>query len=61
MKSQMETRLECLRLAAMLGSAKVLPPPSVLPYAMDFYKWVDSDPNEQVDTAPLVARFGAKR
>ncbi len=41
MKSIMEVRLECLRLANALGCAKNIPAHEVVPYAMAYFKWVD--------------------
>jgi len=61
MKSHMETRLECLRLAVMLGSAKVLDPGKVMPFAMEFFRWVDNNPEEKVEVSQLAERFRVSR
>lgn len=57
MKSRGETRLECLRMANTLGVAKVIQPKDVIPQAMEFFKWVDDDPNEDAGVPRLAERF----
>lgn len=57
MKSRMELRLECLRLAATLGASKNIPPKEVVPYAMEFFKWIDDNPEDETDTEQLASRF----
>lgn len=57
MKSRMDMRLECLRLAASLGASKNIPPAQVVPFAMEFFKWVDDDPNDKADTRQIADRF----
>lgn len=58
MKSQMELRMECLRMAASLGIAKVVEAKNIVPTAMEFFRFVDDDPNDEADTSRLGERFG---
>lgn len=39
-------RLECLKLANLLATTKVVPPEQVLTLARQFYAFVDGDPAE---------------
>ena len=57
MKSETELRMECLRLATVCASAKIIKGSEVLPYAMEFFRWVDNDPNDKVDTKKLASTF----
>ena len=59
MRSRTEFRLECLKLANSIGCAKNIRPDQVIPTAMEYFKWVDDDPNEPVKTEKLKERFRA--
>lgn len=39
-KSEQQVRLECLNAAMMLASSKQITPDAVVPYAMEFFRWV---------------------
>lgn len=57
MKSRMEFRLECLKMAASLAGSKNITPSAVIPTAMEFYKWVENNPDEDVGTERLSENF----
>ena len=59
MKSFSETRLECVRLANVLATAKVIPPKEVIPTAMEFFKWIDGGDEKATpnDVARVAERF----
>ena len=40
MKTQAEMRLECIRMAASLAVAKLIGAQQIVPWAMDFHRWV---------------------
>lgn len=61
MKSRGEMRLECLKLANAVACGKSIPPKDVIPTAMEYFKWVDDDPNEKADTSKLTERFHVAR
>lgn len=41
MKTDQQTRLECVRLANSLACAKVLPPKEVIKVAAEIYDWIN--------------------
>lgn len=60
-KTISQLRLECLRLAANLASAKLIRHADVIPTAMEFYRWVDSGDEGEIDIGALYAKFGKTR
>ena len=56
MKSQMELRLECLKLANTIATGKNIKPAEVIPTAMEYFKWVDGS-DEPAATSRLSQRF----
>jgi hypothetical protein len=49
MKSSKELRLECIKLASILATAKLVPPGQVVPTAMEYLKWIDGDDDASAD------------
>lgn len=60
MRSIQETRTECLRMANILASAKVVPHTEVLTLAESYYKWIMEE-KEVVEPAKLEALVGRYR
>lgn len=58
MKSQMELRLECLKLATSLGASKNIAAKDVIPTAMEFFRWIDNNPDDKPDLDKLRTKFG---
>lgn len=59
MKTQMEIRLECLRLATSLGASKQIAPHNVVGTAMEFYRWVDGHDGDKA-TPESVQRLASR-
>lgn len=57
MKTRMETRMECLRLAVTIGASKTITPKEIVPTAMEFFRWVDDDPADTADVDKLRERW----
>lgn len=62
MKSSMDIRLECLRLATTLGTAKVINHADVLPRAMEFFRWVDrgDERADEDNVQRLIEKYGRR-
>lgn len=61
MKTISQMKLECLRLAANLASAKQIKQFEVIPTAMEYYKWIDGNMDDVADVGALYAKFGKER
>lgn len=61
MISRSQVRLECLKLANVMGSSKNIKPEAVIPTAMEYFRWVDDDPEDKSDTQQLTERFRVAR
>ena len=57
MTSRQQFRFQCLQLANILGAAKVLKPHEIIPTAMEYFKWVDDNPDEPVEVDRLALKY----
>lgn len=57
MKTLFETRMHCLSMAVSLAISKSIATKDVLPTAMEFFRWLDNDPDAKADLEPLRKRF----
>lgn len=60
MKTSMEMRLECIRLANTLATSKNIQPSDVVPTAMEYLKWIEQT-DDRASESDFARLRGLKR